>query len=167
MLFYCYCGYLLQISKWLLEAEGYHRHLVNCTTGLGRWMALYNALREEWNQQILWPPQKIKYTRESSCAKFSIHFHGLPNNFCIIRSCSGAQPQMGLMAWAHCFVLWPLFRANLLFTAPRLTPSQALWTQQSPARSLSLGSCRLDLICPRNWTSTTSLWCNSKFSLSV
>lgn len=166
MLFYCYCGYLLQISKWLLEAEGYHRHLVNCTTGLGRWMALYNALREEWNQQILCPPQKWN-TLENPHVPNS-PFISMVFQTTSVSSEAALEPSLRWDSWpGHCFVLWSLFRANLLFPAPRLTPSQALWTQQSPARSLSLGSCRLDLICPRNWTSTTSLWCNSKFSLSV
>lgn len=45
----------------------------------------------------------------------------------------------------HCLVLWFLFRASLLLPSPRLTPAWALWTQQSPAHSLSLGCCRLDL----------------------
>lgn len=166
MLFYCYCGYLLQISKWLLEAEGYHKYMVNCTAGHGRWMVLYNAVREEWNQHILWLPKKLNILKNP-------HMPNSPFMSMVFKTTSASseaalEPSLRLSTLpGHCSVLWPLFRASLLLHSPRLTPSQAPWTQQSPAHSLSLGWCRLDLVYPGDWTATSSLWCNSKFALSV
>lgn len=40
-----------------------------------RWTALYNALREEWDQQITWPKRNTKDS-ESLHAKFFIYPHG-------------------------------------------------------------------------------------------
>lgn len=111
-------------------------------------------------------PPKIKYARESSLAKFSIHLHSLPDNICSIRSCSGAQSQVEHIAWVLLCAMVSA-KASLLLPSPRFTPPWALWTQQSPAHSLSLGWCRLDLTYPRDLTATTSLWCSSKFALSV
>lgn len=74
----------------------------------------------------------------------------------------------------HCFVLWLLFRASLLLPSPTLTPP---WTQQSTPCGhnslqliVSLGWCWLalaGLVCPRDWTATIPMWCNSNVGLSV
>lgn len=140
MLFYCYCGYLLQTSKWLLEAEGYHRYLVNCTAGPGRWIVLYNTLKEEWNQQLLCTPlQKELNTLENSHMPDS-SFIFMVFQTTSVSSEAALEPSLRLNTLpGHCFMLWLLFRASLLLPSPRLTPPWALWTQQSPAHSFSLG----------------------------